>query len=512
MKPQILIAHSLGSIVAYEALWAHPDCSVDMFLTLGSPLAMPDVVYDRLAEHAGPRGRPPGVRRWINIADHGDIIAIPRGGVSHAFVGLTGDISDNIHAFDFHRVTRLPSLSCHHGCSCGNDMTMTGPSDPRLAHSTAAPFPSRAAAGTAVCIGLSSFQGSIAPEQEPPADAWRDLRYAGPVTKDLAAALADLGFACSVYAENDLPTAQELGSCISESLAASTSSGAHIVHVLSHGHPGKSGVYVVGADGRWAQSTRVESWVASIEDDPGQQRPHTLFLIDTCYSGQAARLDWLRAATERTRAWVIAASEPDAPAFNGRLTRAVTTVLKKLRSGELDFSPSTYVPFVHLVDHVRREVVRLGGESQYVTGTPVDGLFEPPLLVNPRHAPPGSSRVALAEVDPLASPFGDLDTALDPAHFLDRAAGHRGGDVTEAVGFFTGRTDQIQQLTTSLDRDAPNWPDGHHRRGGFRQVCALGRHGLCPAPPPARTYSAPLAASPCSRIRVDGSAGGDPPS
>ena len=158
-------------------------------------------------------------------------------------------------------------------------------------------------------------------------------------------------------------------------------------------------------------------------------------------------------ATERTRAWVIAASEPDAPAFNARLTQAVTTVLRKLKSGELDFSPSTYVPFVHLVDHVRREVIRLGGQSQYVTGTPVDGLFEPPLFANPRHAPPGSYQAALAEVDSLANPFGDIDTSLDPAHFLDRATGHRGGDVTDAVGCFTGRTSQIQQLATSLDRD-----------------------------------------------------------
>ena len=333
-------------------------------------------------------------------------------------------------------------------------MTMTEPTDPRFAGSAAAAPPSRASAGTAVCIGLSSFGAGITPGQEPPADAWQDLQYAGPVTKDLAAALTDLGFACTVYAETDLPTAQELGSRISQSLAAAPSSGAHVVHVLSHGHAGTSGVYVVGADGKWAPSTWVASWVASIEDDPGQ-RPHTLFVIDTCYSGQAARLGWLPVATEHSRAWVIAASEPDAPAFNGRLTRAVTTVLKKLSSGELDFSPSTYIPFVHLVDHVRREVIRLGGQSQYVTGTPVDGLFEPPLLVNPRHAPPGSSRVALAEVDPLAGPFGDLDTALDPAHFLERAAGHRDADVTEAVGCFTGRTGQIQQLTASLNGDYP---------------------------------------------------------
>jgi hypothetical protein len=110
VKPQIVIAHSLGSVVAYEALWAHPGRGVNVFLTLGSPLAMPDVVYDRLEEHAGPRGRPPGVRRWINIADNGDIIAIPKGGVSRAFLKVTGDISDNIHAYDFHRVTNY--LAC----------------------------------------------------------------------------------------------------------------------------------------------------------------------------------------------------------------------------------------------------------------------------------------------------------------------------------------------------------------------------------------------------------------
>jgi hypothetical protein len=109
-RPQILVAHSLGSIVAYEALWAHPDCGIDLLLTLGSPLAMPDVIYGRLAEHAGPRGCPPGVRRWINIADYGDIVAIPKGGISRAFLGLTGDINDSIHAFDFHRVTSY--LAC----------------------------------------------------------------------------------------------------------------------------------------------------------------------------------------------------------------------------------------------------------------------------------------------------------------------------------------------------------------------------------------------------------------
>jgi hypothetical protein len=109
-RPRVLIAHSLGSVVAYEALWSDPELEVELLLTLGSPLAMPTIVYDRLAEHPGPRRRPPGVRRWINIADRGDIIAIPPGGVNRGFQGLGADLSDSVHAFDFHRVTNY--LSC----------------------------------------------------------------------------------------------------------------------------------------------------------------------------------------------------------------------------------------------------------------------------------------------------------------------------------------------------------------------------------------------------------------
>jgi hypothetical protein len=109
-QPRTLIAHSLGSVVAYEALWSDPHPKVEMFLTLGSPLAMPDIVYDRLVTHPGPRQRPPGVRRWINIADRGDIIAIPPGGISRAFEHVMADLSESIHAFDFHRATNY--LGC----------------------------------------------------------------------------------------------------------------------------------------------------------------------------------------------------------------------------------------------------------------------------------------------------------------------------------------------------------------------------------------------------------------
>lgn len=110
-QPAAVIAHSLGSVVAYETLWRCPDLQVDLLITLGSPLALPDVVFSKLhpAPEAGKGHRPPGVRRWINIADPGDFIAIPRG-LAHHFDGIDTDLTTPIGVFDFHKVTGY--LSC----------------------------------------------------------------------------------------------------------------------------------------------------------------------------------------------------------------------------------------------------------------------------------------------------------------------------------------------------------------------------------------------------------------
>ena len=45
---QVVVAHSLGSVVAYEALCAHPDWNVRSLVTLGSPLAIRNIIFDRL--------------------------------------------------------------------------------------------------------------------------------------------------------------------------------------------------------------------------------------------------------------------------------------------------------------------------------------------------------------------------------------------------------------------------------------------------------------------------------
>ncbi|WP_346053710.1 serine peptidase [Amycolatopsis dongchuanensis] len=90
-RPQVVVAHSLGSVVAYEALWAHQEHDVDLLVTLGSPLAQP-VVLDRLRPPEN-RTRPPLVRRWVNIADLDDIVAVPVRGISREFKGVDEDLS-----------------------------------------------------------------------------------------------------------------------------------------------------------------------------------------------------------------------------------------------------------------------------------------------------------------------------------------------------------------------------------------------------------------------------------
>jgi hypothetical protein len=103
---RVVIAHSLGSVVAYEALHAHPELEVDLLLTLGSPLALRHGVFDRLspAPVDGTGQRPPGVRRWVNLSDHGDIVAIPRP-FKQRFPAVDLDLTDSIAPFDFHRAS-----------------------------------------------------------------------------------------------------------------------------------------------------------------------------------------------------------------------------------------------------------------------------------------------------------------------------------------------------------------------------------------------------------------------
>ncbi|MFE1957848.1 hypothetical protein [Streptomyces sp. NPDC059479] len=71
--PAVVVAHSLGTVVALEALHRHP-AATPLLVTLGSPLAMRTVVWPRLVPQ--PPSTPEHVARWLNFWDRDDIIAV----------------------------------------------------------------------------------------------------------------------------------------------------------------------------------------------------------------------------------------------------------------------------------------------------------------------------------------------------------------------------------------------------------------------------------------------------
>lgn len=77
---KVIVGHSLGSVVAYEVLSAHPEWEIDALVTLGSPLGMRNIVFDRLrpAPEDGQGIWPSSVRTWTNVADTGDVVALVR--------------------------------------------------------------------------------------------------------------------------------------------------------------------------------------------------------------------------------------------------------------------------------------------------------------------------------------------------------------------------------------------------------------------------------------------------
>ncbi|MFF2502383.1 hypothetical protein ACFVTY_03170 [Streptomyces sp. NPDC058067] len=82
---RVVVAHSLGSVVAYEALCARPGHGVRALVTIGSPLGIPNLILHRL--EPAPLGSWGAVRAvwpggpdltWTNIVDDGDAVALAK--------------------------------------------------------------------------------------------------------------------------------------------------------------------------------------------------------------------------------------------------------------------------------------------------------------------------------------------------------------------------------------------------------------------------------------------------
>ncbi len=80
----LLLAHSLGSVVAWDVLWQFSrlpksTIEIDLMVTLGSPLGL-DFMRSRLlgAAEQGPDRYPSNIRRWCNLSAVGELTALDK--------------------------------------------------------------------------------------------------------------------------------------------------------------------------------------------------------------------------------------------------------------------------------------------------------------------------------------------------------------------------------------------------------------------------------------------------
>jgi pimeloyl-ACP methyl ester carboxylesterase len=72
-ETEVVVAHSLGTIVSYETLCRHPEWNINGLVTMGSPLGGEMILG--LLDPAPSEGRgqfPSGVKSWINIRNSDD--------------------------------------------------------------------------------------------------------------------------------------------------------------------------------------------------------------------------------------------------------------------------------------------------------------------------------------------------------------------------------------------------------------------------------------------------------
>jgi hypothetical protein len=120
----VLMCHSFGSVVAYDALWQlsreHGSAGkVDLFLTMGSPLTMLYIRRRLLGAHLhGAQRYPANILRWVNLAAIGEVTALDRRlAVCFADMrryGLIADIEDDLQLVNqFHGPDGLNVHKCY---------------------------------------------------------------------------------------------------------------------------------------------------------------------------------------------------------------------------------------------------------------------------------------------------------------------------------------------------------------------------------------------------------------
>lgn len=108
---RVIIGHSLGSLVIYEYLAKYSPPQVELLMTLGSPLGIPNLIFERLtpAPARGVGTWPGQVPQWMNVADPDDVVALCKQ-LAPLFPALKGRAGIEDHLVDNgdepHAITR----------------------------------------------------------------------------------------------------------------------------------------------------------------------------------------------------------------------------------------------------------------------------------------------------------------------------------------------------------------------------------------------------------------------
>lgn len=112
-RPILLIAHSMGSIIAYDALWEmarnkKDHATIDRLLTMGSPLGQ-NFLQRRILGHDldGLERYPNNIRRWTNLSAVGDLTAIDRVLANDFGEMLELDLLESLEDIDLYNYFRL---------------------------------------------------------------------------------------------------------------------------------------------------------------------------------------------------------------------------------------------------------------------------------------------------------------------------------------------------------------------------------------------------------------------
>ncbi|MBB1151733.1 MULTISPECIES: AAA family ATPase [Amycolatopsis] len=305
------------------------------------------------------------------------------------------------------------------------------------------PVAEQAGAGAVMVLAAQRFASPLPPdaEPEPGQQAWEDLPFVTALLPRLHQAYRKLAYDVEIV-ENPVRRT------VLEKWDDAVTKGFRIVHVISHGATSLADAVrsrsaedseqlcFVPSCGQTGNGTDVVQWVRTAH----RRAEPMLFVVDLCRAGRAARIAQLaQVPDDELNAWVVAATSPAEPAYDGTFSEIVGEVLEQIAANGLDTDPSIeFVRWDRLVFVIQQRLTA-AGSTQRIHATKIDPSQPPPELPFFRN-PNWVSDERRARVQAITPPVRPFVADLGADHFIDRVGDH-----------FVGRRQQLGDLAPWLD-------------------------------------------------------------